>query len=84
MAELNAIIVCDGVARLVIDAEPHKHKVVGEITAGGYDSSLMVPFWATFKSKTNAEINLFFNDTETHDFLLNAYMSNDEIELWQN
>ena len=39
MAELNAIIVCDGVARLVIDAEPHKHKVVGEITAGGYDSS---------------------------------------------
>ena len=32
MAELNAIIVCDWVARLVIDAEPHKHKVVGEDT----------------------------------------------------
>lgn len=84
MAELNAIVVHDGVARLAIDAEPYKHKVVGEIIAGGHDSSLALPFWATFKSKTNAEISLFFNDDKTHDFLLNAYMSNDEIELWQN
>lgn len=84
MAELKVIVIENGIARVDNISGALTGLLTGEIVAGGYESSMPNPFWATFKSDIGLEISLFFNDTETHDFLHNAFMQNNKVELWNN